>query len=170
MTSKINEEKRLKQMIINVFISFVLFTAIAFCIDGFILHPISNQGKYLNLSNSNTLYATATILDENHSLSQACDIFLVKKDEEIHLLYFKKHFPTGRYVLAEDVTIDVPNKEVFIGNSIEYVNVTIENNKIANMGGSYNTVTDSTVYPFVGVICTILESLIFSFYLKRKYS
>ena len=44
MTNHTNHEKRMRIMLFNLILVFVVTTLIAFCIDGFLLHPIPSQG------------------------------------------------------------------------------------------------------------------------------
>lgn len=128
-----NKENLQKIMTINVFISWIIFSAIAFAFDGYVLHPIPNKGnKSLDLSKTNTIYCDAVILDKSHLL-QVGEIFLVDQGNETHLLYFRGHAPTGRYAFVSDIIINEKDHHpIVMDEGPEAVVITVENNTITN--------------------------------------
>ena len=102
----LNKEKAIKLLIINIVVVYLVASMACFFIDGFVLHPIPKQaGSEFDLRKSGTVYADAAILDASFAISAYGTVYLVDWQEEVHLLYFRHHFPTGRFALASDVII-----------------------------------------------------------------
>lgn len=161
MNTASNKEKIRKIITINVFISWIIFSVVAFAFDGYVLHPIPNKGnENLDLSDTNTIYCEAKILDKSHLL-QVGEIFLVDHENEIHLLYFRGHFPTGRYAFVSDVIIKERDQQaIVIDKGPEAVIITVENNTITNCSYRYAPAMESSIYIFFGLLCTVFESML----------
>lgn len=168
----ISREKASKIVFVNIVITFIISSLLAFCIDGFVRHPIPSQQntEYLNLELTDTTYADAIVLDEEHVLHQFGDIFLVDLNGEVHLLYFKHHFQTDRYALTSDVIVDdVSSQIIKVGTAIEQVTVFIEDSKIVNTStGPMSVSFYYSIYLLVGMIFTVCESVILWSLLKRR--
>lgn len=170
----ISHEKATRIVFVNIVITFIISSLFAFCIDGFVRHPIPRQPntKYLNIELIDSKYADATVLDECHSLHQFGDIFLVELNDEVHLLYFKHHFQTDRYALASDVIVDdVSSQIIKVGTTIEQVVVFIEDAKIVNTAtGTMSVSFYYSIYLLVGAAFTVCESILLWMFLKRRLS
>ena len=168
----ITQERARKIIFVNVVITFIISSLLAFCIDGFVRHPITQQQntEHLNIKLTDTIYADATVLDEEHGLHQFCDIFLVDLNGEVHLLYFKHHFQTDRYALTSDVIVDdVSSQIIKVGTAIEQVTVFIEDAKIVNIStGPMSVSFYYSIYLLVGMTFTVFESVLLWGLLKKR--
>ena len=168
----INKEKAIRILSLNIFLTFLVSSLLAFCIDGFLRHPIPRQqdAEVFTLAKTDTQYADATVLDESHAISQFGDVFLVQWQQETHLLYYKHHFQTGRYRLVSDVIVDtVSSQTVKIGTILEQVVVNIGNGKIENLStGPMSTGFYNSIYLLIGMVVTVGEAIVFWCFLKRK--
>ena len=168
----ISREKATRIVFVNIVITFIISSLLAFCIDGFVRHPIPQQQntKYLNIELIDSEYADATVLDEYHGLHQFGDIFLVELNDEVHLLYFKHHFQTDRYALTSDVIVDdVSSQIIKVGTAIEQVTVFIEDAKIVNTStGTMSVSFYYSIYLLVGMVFTVCESVLLWSLLKRR--
>lgn len=82
---------------------------VIFVIDGFLLHPIPPpEGTFspdhrpaaeFDLSKAGTPYSNSDIIDE-YGVSDG-HIYLVRQEDELHLLYFHEHTYTKRSVLKK---------------------------------------------------------------------
>lgn len=156
-----NKNKFQKIMTINVLISWIIFSVVAFAFDGYVLHPILSKGnKRLDLSETDTIYCDAVILDESH-LDQVGEIFLIDQGNETHLLYFRCHFPTGRYAFVSDVIINEKDHQAIVmDDGPEAVVITVENNTITNCSYRYALAMESSTYITIGLLCTVFESML----------
>lgn len=172
MSTVTSREKRRKAMLANVFIALIFFSILAFCIDGFVLHPIPSQGNEgdFDLSKTDTAYADATVLDHFHDV-QVGEILLVEKGEEIHLLYFENHFLTGRRVLVDDIVIDGnTSQQLSVGLSHERWSLTVEDGAIHDLTfAGYSVDREGTMYILIGVVFTVLESVVFWLIIRKVY-
>lgn len=161
MNTASNKEKIRKIMSINIFMSWIIFSVVAFAFDGYILHPIPNNGnENLDLSDTNTIYCEAKILDKSHLL-QVGEIFLVDHENEIHLLYFRGHFPTGRYAFVSDIIINERNPQsIVMDKGPEAVIITVENYTITNCSYRYAPALESSTYIIIGLLCAVFESML----------
>ncbi len=127
MNNVSNKNKFQKIATINVFIFWIVFSVVAFAFDGYVLYPISNKGnKNLDLRGTDTIYCDAVILDKSH-LDQVSEIFVIDQGNETYLLYFRCHFPTGRYAFISDVIINEKNHQVIVmDGDPEAVEITVK--------------------------------------------
>lgn len=168
----INREKAARIIFINAVITFILSSLLAFCIDGYVRHPIPKQqtAEFFDISKTDTVYAEATVLDEEHAIHQFGDIFLVEWNGEIHLLYFKHHFQTGRHALISDVVLsESAIGPVNVGSTFEQVVVYLENSKIVNLStGSMSVSFYYSIYVLIGMLFTLCESTVLWAILKKR--
>ena len=171
MKQKTNQERRGQILFINVFVVFVVISLTAFCIDGFLLHPIPSQGYGVkfNLSESNTVYADAEVLHHDDA-SPDDEILLVEKDGQRYLLLFARHRQTGRYALRDAVTVEPDlTGHVNIGTALTAVTMWFEHGEIVNRSGGITFAMNGTPYMAIAMIFTAVESLILWQFLKKKY-
>ena len=168
----ISKEKGMKILSFNIIITFLVSSLLAFCIDGFVMHPIPRQmdTEVFDLAMTGIVYADAIVLDESHAVSQFGDVFLVDWQGETHLVYFKHHFLTGRHALVSDVVItDTSLHQIKVGTIFEQAVVFVEDGRIANLStGPLSVSFYYHIYALIGMMCTAFESAIFWRLLKRK--
>lgn len=171
MKQKSNQEKRGQIMFANIFIVFILVSLAAFCIDGFLLHPIPSQGygTKFDLSKSNTVYADALILHHNET-SPDDEVLLVEKEGQRYLLLFARQRQTGRYALRDEVTVapDLTG-HVNLGTALTAVTMWFENGEIVNRSGGTTFALNGAPYMAIAMVFTAIESLILWQFLKKKY-
>lgn len=169
---KTNQEKRMKIMLLNMLIVFILASLAAFIVDGWLLHPIPSQGygNSFSLSKTDTPYANAEILHASHTDSAVNDVFMVQLDGKIHMLYFARHRMTDRHALKDDVIVEPGfTGGVTVGTNLNRVTMHLENGRVVNRSGvSYGSGAGG-FYLTVGMIATALESLLLWLFLKKKY-
>ena len=172
MTKNTNQEKRMKVLLLNMLIVFIVTTLITFCIDGFLLHPIPNQGfgVTFDLAKTDTAYADAKILGADHSGSYYNEIFFVEQDGELHLVYFDRHRMTGRYDLRDDVVVEPDyTGQVNLGSGTTVSTIWFEAGEMVNRSGGSVYASNGGGYLAIGMIVTAVESLILWQILKKKY-
>ena len=167
---KTMKEKRVRIILINALVVWVLFSVAAYFVDGFVLHNISAQnGEITDLSKTNTGYSNSMVVDtENYP--QNGQVFLVEKDEQLHVLYFKNHFTTGRYILKSDTIVQTDGtQKIVVDDGIENVVITIEDKSIANGTMTYFAAADNGfVYMAIALLLTAFETAILWFFLKKR--
>ena len=173
MTKNSNQEKRAKVMTVNMMVVFVIVALAAFCVDGFLLHPIPSQGygSTFRMTEADTPYANATILEARHENSAENDVFMVEQDGEIHMLYFARHGITDRHALKDDVIVEPDfTGNVRVGTTRNQVTLIMENGKIVNRSEvSYGSNRALGGYLGIGVLVTAVESVLLWQFLKKKY-
>ncbi len=172
MTNHTNHEKRMRIMLINLILVFVVTTLIAFCIDGFLLHPIPSQGygETFSLRETDTVYADATILEAHHVGWAKYDIFMVEHNDVIHMLYFARHPMTDRHALKDDVIVEPGfTGGVTVGTKYTQVTMWLENGEKVNSSGMDYGLKPGGVYLGIAFIVTAVESVILWQILKKKY-
>ena len=167
---KTTKEKRVKILIINALVAFIVFSAVVFCVDGLVLHNIPTEnGEITDLSQTNTGYSNMMVLDtENYP--QNGQVFMVEKDGQVHVLYFKIHSPTGRYAFKSDTIVQTDlAQKVVVDDGVENVVITIEDKSITNASMHYFAASDNgSVYMAIALLLTVFETAILWFFIKKK--
>ena len=172
MKQKNNQEKRGQIMFTNIFIVFLVVSIAAFCIDGFLLHPIPNQGERVtfDLSKTDTVYADAEVLHVNEICGSYSEVLLVEKDGQRHLILFTRHQQTKRYafrdeaVVAPDYTGSVTLRHGVIQEAWIF-----ENGEVVNQSAVGPVVNNGASYMGIAMAVTAAESMILWKFLKKKY-
>ena len=166
----LSKEKAIKVMLINIVVVYLIASMSCFFFDGFVIHPIPKQaGSDFDIRKSNTVYADATILDVSFVMSAYGTIYLVEWQEDVHLLYFSHHFPTGRFALTSNVIIETDAlQQTEIGTVFEHVTVQTENRKIDNVFTGPLANRYLYIYGTYGMLITLVESVILWKILKKR--
>lgn len=112
-----------EKMTLRFLILFVASFVVVFLLDGFMLHPIPapedtfqvlrpEETIRFDLFKTDLPYSNAAFLDSDTS-HWDCPVYLVKKDNQAHLLVFEVHFITQRAKLVGDIVIDPTMDETY---------------------------------------------------------
>lgn len=171
MTKKTNQEKRMKILLLNMLVVFILATLAVFAVDGWMLHPIAVAEDDTSFDGilAQTEYANASVVDLPQFAVIPRDLILVEQDGTLHLLCFSRHRMSGRFALTDDVVVE-PNYTgvVRVGPKLNGSAVIMENGKIVNSSGG-TEYAQNPHYFAISMLFTAAESALLWLILKKKY-
>lgn len=166
--------------VINVLLTFGIMFVLALLVDGFLLHSISApKGTFelgnsslseFDLTDSDASYSDALVVDQV-SGGEGAKIYLVNQNDELHLLYFHKHWATQRLALWNDITVEDSGAESYeLGWTYDRYSVEISDGRIAEVtssgGGTYLVYIG--IYVTISAVITVVESFIFLKIVRRR--
>lgn len=159
----------------NLIIVFVLALILIFLWDAFLFHPIpAPEGTFdldsfsvpaFDLAQSGTAYAGATVLERYEH--QNSTIYLVEREEQLHLLDVRTHFVSKRSRLCEDAIVPENGVRVYrTGWGYEPVVTVVQDGKIIYCQEDVFLTVPTyrvmmTIYVLAAAAIAFLESLIY---------
>lgn len=159
----------------NLIIVFVLALILIFLWDAFLFHSIpAPEGTFdldsfsvpaFDLAQSGTVYADAVVLECHRH--QASTIYLVEREEQLHLLDVRTHFVSQRSRLCKDILVPENGVRVYrTGWGYEPVVTVVQDGKIIYCQEDVFLTVPTyrvmmTVYVLAAAAIAFLESLIY---------